>query len=101
MLDLVKQLLGIASDDTSKDTLLNHYIGQARLTACTYCNVDTLPEAYDGTIADLAVYLYQNRDSVGIITKRQGERAVTYEEGNLPNHILSALPLPRVRVVDV
>ena len=101
LLALVKQLLGIASDDTSKDTLLNHFIGQARLAACTYCNVDALPETYDGTIADLAVYLYQNRDSVGVVTKRQGERTVTYEEGNIPNHILSALPLPRVRVVDV
>lgn len=101
MLALVKQLLGIPAEDTSKDALLTHFIEQARLTACIYCNVNELPDTYDGTIADLAVYLHQNRDSMGYLSKHQGERTVTYEDGQIPSHIMSALPLPRVRVVDV
>lgn len=101
MLALVKLLLGIPANDTSKDALLNHFIEQANLTACTYCNVDELPDDYNGTICDLAVYLYQNRDSMGYLSKHQGERTVTYEAGQIPSHIMSALPLPKVRVVDV
>ncbi len=100
MLALVKLLLDIAADDTTKDTLLAHFIEQARLAACTVCNVDELPEAYDGTVAELAAYLYRRRGSVGVQTQKQGERSSTYEDG-LPQSILAALPLPKVRVVDV
>ena len=67
MLALVKQLLGIPEENTAKDALLTHFIGQARLTACIYCNVDRLPDTCDGTVADLAVYLYLNRDSLGTL----------------------------------
>ena len=98
MLELVKLLLGIS--DTTKDTLLAHFIEQARLTACALCNVDALPETYDGTVAELAAYLYRHRENVGIHTQKQGERSSTYEDG-LPQSILAALPLPKVRVVDV
>ena len=98
MLELVKLLLGIS--DTTKDTLLAHFIEQARLTACALCNVDALPETYDGTVAELAAYLYRHRENVGIHTLKQGERSSTYEDG-LPQSILAALPLPKVRVVDV
>lgn len=98
MLELVKLLLGIS--DTTKDTLLAHFIEQARLTACALCNMDELPETYDGTVAELAAYLYRHRENVGIRTQKQGERSSTYEDG-LPQSILAALPLPKVRVVDV
>lgn len=99
MLILLKQLLGIAAEDTSIDTLLNHFLEQATRLACRYCNVLSLPVLYDGTICDLAAYLYQNRDSVGVVEKRQGERAVTFEDCDIPRTIKGALPLPRVRVM--
>lgn len=95
----MKTLLGIPLDDTEKDTLLQHFMEQARLSALTYCNVDTLSELYDGTICDLAVFLYQNRDNVGYTTKQQGERSVSYENADIPNSIKTALPLPKVRVM--
>lgn len=99
MLDLMKQLLGIALDDTGKDTVLQHYLEQARLAACTYCNVDELPEKFDGTITNFAVYLYNNKDSVGLKQKVEGERSVTFDDDNIPKHIAAALPFPSIRVV--
>ncbi len=98
MLETVKMLLGIDIEDTSKDSILSHYISQALKAALTYSNVTELPADYDGTIADLAVYLYNNRDSVGYKQKVQGERSVTYEGGGIPEYIKSALPLPRIKV---
>ena len=98
MLEIVKMLLDIDYSDTSKDDILNHYISQALMVALVYCNVTELPADYDGTIADLAVYLYKNRDSVGYKQRVQGERSVLFEGGGIPESIKSALPLPRIKV---
>lgn len=98
MLDIVKMLLGIELIDTSKDGILNHFINQALKVALSYCNVTELSAEYDGTIADLAVYLYKNKDSVGYKQKTEGERSVTYEGSGVPEYIKSTLPLPRIKV---
>jgi len=98
MLEIVKMLLGIESYDKSKDDLLNHFIKQATKTALAYCNVEELPLEQDDTIADLAVYFYKNRDSLGYTQQVQGERSVTFEGGGIPEFIKSALPLPRIKV---
>lgn len=98
MLEVVKMLLGIDADDTSKDDILNHFITQALKIALGYCNVTELPAEYDHTISDLAVYLYNNRDSVGYKQKVQGERSVTFEDGGIPEYIKSALPVPKIKV---
>lgn len=99
MLEIMKMLLDLASDDTSKDKILSYYISLAQQIALSYCNTDSLPEQYDSAIAELAVYLYKNRDSIGISQKTEGERSVTYNvTGGIPDHIKAALPLPRVRV---
>ncbi|MGM1019037.1 MAG: hypothetical protein ACQEXV_00400 [Bacillota bacterium] len=52
---------------------------------------------YDDFIVEYAVYLYQNRDSVGLTNKQEGERSATYEIG-IPASIRLALPLPRIKV---
>ena len=98
MLEIVKMLLGIEASDTSKDGILNHFINQALKAALTYCNVTELPPEHDDTIADLAVYFYKNRDSLGYKQQVQGERSVTFEGGGIPEFIKSALPLPRIKV---
>lgn len=98
MLEIVKMLLGIESYDTLKDDLLNHFIKQALKTALAYCNVTELPPEHDDTIADLAVYFYKNRDSLGYKQQAQGERSVTFEGSGIPEFIKSALPLPRIKV---
>lgn len=98
VLVLLKQILGITDD--GQDALLNHYLEQAANTACVYCNVDQLPEQFDGTVTDLAAHLYGNREYGGVKAKTQGERTVSYfEEADIPAHIKAALPLPNVRVM--
>lgn len=99
MLLLMKQLLNISLEDLTKDILLTHFLEQARIAACGYCNVEILESLYDGTICDLAVYLYQNRDSVGYLSKRQGERSASFAETELPTTIMAALPLPKIHVI--
>ena len=98
MLEVVKMLLGIVVADTSKDDILNHFITQALKIALGYCNLTELPAEYDDTIADLAAYLYNNRDSVGYKQKVQGERSITFEDGGIPEYIKSALPVPKIKV---
>lgn len=98
MLEIVKMLLGIEASDASKDGILNHFINQALKTVLAYCNVATLPLEHDDTIAELAVYFYKNRDSLGYKQQVQGERSVTFEGGGIPEYIKSALPLPRIKV---
>ena len=98
MLEIVKMLLGIEASDISKDGILNHFINQALKTALAYCNVTELPPEHDDTIADLAVYFYKNRDSLGYKQQIQGDRSVTFEGGGIPEFIKSALPLPKIKV---
>ena len=98
MLEIVKMLLGIDASDISKDGILNHFINQASKTALAYCNVTEFLPVQDDTIADLAVYFYKNRDSLGYKQQVQGERSVTFEGGGIPEFIKSALPLPKIKV---
>ncbi|HZK70997.1 MAG TPA: phage head-tail connector protein [Clostridia bacterium] len=100
MLEIVKMLLGIDATDTLKDELLNHFISQALMAGLSYCNVTSLSIEYNGTIADLAVYLYKNKDSVGYSQKTEGERGITFESGGgaIPENIKLSLPLPRIKV---
>jgi len=98
MLELMKMLLGIEASDISKDSILNHFINQALKTALAFCNVTELLPEHDDTIADLAVYFYKNRDSLGYKQQIQGERSVTFEGGGIPEFIKSALPLPKIKV---
>ena len=97
MLQTLKMLLGIDLVDTSKDGILNHFINQALRLALSYCNVTELPTEYNDTIAELARYLYINKDSMGYSEKTEGERSITYESG-IPEYIKSALPIPRIKV---
>lgn len=97
VLETVKMLLEIAVDDISKDNILNHYIKKATDMALGYCNTDFLPETYNGTLADFAVFLYNNRDMEGISRKTEGEISVSME-GAIPKAIRLALPLPKIKV---
>jgi len=98
MLEIAKMLLGIEVSDISKDGILNHFINQALKSALAYCNVTELLPEHDGTITDLAVYFYKNRDSLGYKQQVQGDRSVTFEGGGIPEYIKWALPLPKIKV---
>jgi len=93
VLEIVKMLLGMDISDTSKDNLLNHFIKKATDIILGYCNIDALPEQYHDVAADLAVFLYNNRDLEGITKK-----TLTIINA-IPESIRLALPPPRIRVV--
>jgi hypothetical protein len=94
---LMKRLLGMELTDISKDAILTHFLNIARSNILGYCNVGTLPVEYDDTVVDYAVYLYKNKDSVGLMQKQEGERSASYEPG-IPQSIRLALPLPKIKV---
>jgi hypothetical protein len=96
-LDLVKQLIGIDVTDASKNDIVNHCLKKARSHIIGYCNIDSLPSTYDEVVVDYAVYLYKNRDSVGLMQKQEGERSASYEPG-IPQSLRLALPLPKIKV---
>ncbi|AIQ11366.1 phage head-tail connector protein [Paenibacillus durus] len=95
--ELLKRLLGVDLADVSKDDIYTHYLNKARNNIIGYCNVDSLLVAYDEVVIDYAMYLYKNKDSVGLMQKQEGERSASYEPG-IPQSIRLALPLPRIKV---
>ncbi|MGW9529661.1 phage head-tail connector protein [Paenibacillus terrae] len=97
LMDLMKRLLSMEPTDISKEHILIHYLNKAKSNIIGYCNVNVLPTEYDDVMVDYAVYLYKNRDSVGLINKQEGERSATYESG-IPASIRLALPLPKIKV---
>ena len=96
MLEVLKILLRIASEDTSKDALLQYYLQQARIMAEELCNITELPERYDSTIINLAFYLYRNQDVLGYSQKSEGEKSVSLISSCIPDYIKDALPKPKV-----
>lgn len=96
-LDLLKRLLGVEVTDVSKDDIYAHFLTKTKSNILGYCNIDNLPTIYDDTVVDYAVYLYKNKDSVGLVQKQEGERSASYEPG-IPQSIRLALPLPRIKV---
>ncbi|AKL96137.1 phage gp6-like head-tail connector protein [Clostridium aceticum] len=97
MLELMKTLLSIRIDETSKDTLLEHFLSKAQIIIKGYCNISNIPEKYNHVIVDYAIYLYKNKDSEGYKEKSEGERKVKYD-GAIPESIRFALPLPKIKV---
>lgn len=96
MLEVLKILLGIGTDDTGKDAILQYYLQQARLMAEGYCNITEIPERYDSTVINLALYLYRNQDALGYSQKTEGERSVGFNSSDIPDFIKTALPQPRI-----
>lgn len=90
-------LLGIDISYTLKDNILNHYLNKAVSIVLGYCNVVSIDTKYNDIVADFAVYLYKNKDSVGYKQNTEGERSIQYEIG-IPANIKQALPLPKIKV---
>ncbi len=96
-LTLMKELLGVPVEDTSKDNILNHYLNRSRQIILAYCNVSEIPLKYNEVIVEFAIYLYKNRNNIGMTNKREGERSANFEVG-IPENIRLALPLPKIKV---
>ena len=98
MLTLMKELLDMAPDDTSKDTILNFYLSKSETSIKKYSNIDTIPEEYENSIVELAIYFYKNKDKAGLISLTQGSRSQSMIDG-IPESIKACLPIPQIKVV--
>lgn len=98
MLELMKELLNITN--TSKDNILNHYLGRAKNAIQNYLNYDDkeIESKFQDEIVDLAIFWYKNKDKTGRIQMSQGSRSMTLERG-IPRHIKESLPSPCIKVV--
>lgn len=97
ILTLIKNLLGIAIEDTSKDTILNFYITKSQNAIKKSCRIDDLT-GLDNQTVELAIYYYQNKDMVGIKQATQGSRSQTLTDG-IPQSIKDTLPLPYIKLI--
>ena len=97
MLEMVKMLLDIGTTDTSKDNILNHFINIAVKMANEYCN-QTLSADYNDEIAELAVYIYRNKDNIGYKSIAiSDDKTITFQ-GDIPNSIKLSLPTPKLTI---
>lgn len=94
---LMKLLLNKDVEETSEDDILTHFLNKSLGNILGYCNISLLTVEYDPVVVDYAVYLYKNKDSVGLTDKHEGERSAKYESG-IPASIRLSLPLPRIKV---
>lgn len=61
-LERLKQLLGIAEEDTEKDVALEFILADVEETIKNYCNVDELPQGLSNTAYRMAIDLYRNEN---------------------------------------
>ena len=97
LLVLMKELLGIAPDDMSKDTPLKFYLGKAELMIKEYCRVAVIPKEYEAIVVEYGIYLFKNKSNLGLVRKSEGEQSATFELG-MPEYIKCSLPLPIIKV---
>lgn len=98
-LNLLKILLQIDGSDISNDAVLNFYITKAKKAIIKFCvisedeyfNIDLINQT-----AELALYFYQNKKSLGLKDMTEGTRSKTYIEEAIPSSILVTLPLPNI-----
>ena len=78
------------------DTLTKHFINKAIQAITRYVNNPTIDidDTFQLAIIELARYYYTNRNSIGVSSMSQGNRSVTFNNGNhdIPNEIKAMLP---------
>lgn len=62
MKETLKQLLGISTEDTAKDILLQFAIDDAESVILNYCNLTTVPNGLKTTWLKMALDLYRNEN---------------------------------------
>jgi len=98
-LTLLKIILEMDSTDTTKDNLLNFYIGKSKNSIMSYCVItedEYVTANLTNQTTELASFYYKNNKSIGLKSKTEGNKSFTYSETAIPIDILSTLPLPQV-----
>ena len=99
LLSLLKIILEMDIDDTSKDDLLNFYITKAQNVIMKYCVLtedEYLAVNLTNQTAELAMFYYKNKKNSGLKSKAEGTRNFTYSESAIPTDIKETLPLPMI-----
>ena len=100
MLERMKKLIELEDVDILADEICEQYLDIATKLACRYCNQESMPEDYNNTIVELAIYLYTHKESLDLKSMQEGERTASSNVvDGIPDYIKLALPLPRVRVM--
>lgn len=108
LLDDIKILLGIDSEDSSRDKLLNLYIKRAIYTIKVYLNNDELTDGEIESLhreAILSLVVDAQRSETngtkGIKSMKQGARSITYADDSsftITNAVKAILPIPYIRM---
>lgn len=79
MLENIKMLLSIASEDTSKDALIHYYINVITRKVLKYCNLSSLPEEIIPFIENKVVLVLKAPDTTNNIKSIQrGDTRLEY-----------------------
>ena len=86
MLEKIKVLLGILSNDTSKDDILKIYIEDSTEEVKQYINSTDVPKELEGLIRDIVIIKYNRRGSEGLISENVGGMGRSYLD-DIPKEI--------------
>lgn len=77
-------------------TIARHFINKAIQAITIYVNNPNIDidDTFQIAIIELARYYYTNKNSIGVSSMSQGNRSVTFNNGNhdIPNEIKAMLP---------
>lgn len=89
-LDRLKLKLGISSEDTSEDNLLNLYLDDAKDTILELAHLKELPESLLSTQTELAIIYYNKEGIEGQTSHSEGGISRSFEEG-IPESIMKKI----------
>lgn len=89
MLEKLKLILGITSDDEDIDTLLQLYLTMAEEDAANRYGINDITPV-SNTIVRMAEYLYNRQGTAGL-TSEQYSAATYHYEVDYPDYLLAAL----------
>lgn len=90
MLENVKVLLEINSEDVSKDALINLYIQRAKDFIMNYCEVDKIPFILNSTIEEMTTFSYRQKGVENINSEGKGSLTEKYLH-SYPSNIMTVL----------
>ena len=85
MIEKLKQLLGISTDDATKDILLQFAIDDAESVILNYCNISTVPDGLKTTWVKMVLDLYRNENLGSVETGKyvsslsEGDSSVSFK----------------------
>ena len=80
MLDKIKTLLGISSEDTSKDELLSLYLDMTKQKIFNYCSITEIPLEMELIVVEMVVREFKLKDSQNVQSIKRGDTQISYSE---------------------